>query len=682
MAEAPRASQKAHELITHKDLRIDPYYWLRDREAPETIAYLKSENDFRESEMAHLKPLEDSLFNEMKGRIKEDDSSVPYFKNDYWYYVRYDEGKDYPIYCRKKTSLKAAEEIMLDANIEAAKHDYFQVGGLSVSPNKSWLAYGYDSQSRRIYNIRFRNLENGEEQDYELGNCTGSASWSADGHFVFYTQKDETLRPFQVYRHKLGSNQEEDQLIYEESDPSFICSVYRSKSEKFLIIGSHSTVSNEYRFLDAHQPEGEFEIIQARERDLEYSVAHFGDHWYIRTNYQKAQNFKLMRCPVYAGAKDNWEDLIPHREEVYLEGIEIFKDHLVLEERTQGLSRLRIKRWDDSDDHYIEFDSETYTAGTGLNPSFDSRQLRFGYASLIQPFSVMEYDMETRQQKVLKQQEVLGGFDGNLYQEERRWYTGHDGEKIPVSLVWRKDRKEASGPQNLMLYGYGSYGFTVEPGFSSNRLSLLDRGFTFAIAHVRGGQYMGREWYEKGKMLEKKNTFKDFISIADGLIADGLTHSEQLFAMGGSAGGLLMGTIINWRPELFKAVIAAVPFVDVVTTMLDESIPLTTGEFDEWGNPQDEAYYHYIKSYSPYDNVSAQEYPNLLITTGLHDSQVQYWEPAKWCAKLRDYHQGSNRILMYCNMSTGHGGASGRFEALKETAMEYSFILWQAGIEK
>lgn len=681
MSKAPRAAKKAHELIQHQDPRNDPYYWLRDRENSETIAYLEAENEYREKEMAQLQPLEESLFQELKGRIKEDDSSVPYFKNDYWYYVRYDEGKDYPIYCRKLGSLNAPEEVMLDANVEAEQYDYFQVGGLSVSPDKTWLAYGYDSQSRRIYKIRFRNLQSGAEHDYELSNCTGSASWSADGNYVFYTQKDDTLRPFQVYRHRIGTNPEEDVLVYEEADPTFVCSVYRSKSERFLIIGSHSTVSNEYRFLEAHQPEGEFQVIQERERDLEYSVAHFGEHWYIRTNYQKAQNFKLMRCPLDQGKKEFWEDLIPHREEVYLEGIEIFKDYLVLEERSEGLSRLRIKRWDGSNDHYIEFESETYTAGTGLNPSFDSKHLRFGYASLIQPFSVMEYDMESRQQKVLKQQEVLGGFDSSLYQEERRWYEGHDGEKIPVSLVWRKDL-QPEGPQNLMLYGYGSYGYTIEPGFSSNRLSLLDRGFTFAIAHVRGGQYMGRRWYEKGKMLHKKNTFQDFISIADGLVSDGLTSPSQLFAMGGSAGGLLMGTIINWRPELFKAVIAAVPFVDVVTTMLDESIPLTTGEFDEWGNPKDEEYYHYIKSYSPYDNVSEQEYPNLLITTGLHDSQVQYWEPAKWCAKLRDYHQGNNHILMYCNMSTGHGGASGRFEALKETAMEYSFILWQAGIKK
>ena len=681
MSARPEAPKKNEELRIHNDLRIDPYYWLRDREAQETLDYLNAENDYREHEMASLKPLEDKLFLELKGRIKEDDSSVPYFKNGYWYYVRFDQAKDYPIYCRRAESMEAEEQIMLDVNLQASGHDYFQVGAMSISPDRNWLAYGYDNQSRRIYKIRFRNLETGEELNYELPNCTGSAAWSSDGKFVFYTQKDDTLRPCKIYRHRIGSKPEEDQLVYEEEDPTFICSVYRSKSEAFLIIGSHSTVSNEYRYLPSHLPEGEFRIVQPRERDLEYSIAHFGEHWYIRTNYQGAVNFKLMRTKLDKGLKENWTDLIPHRKEVYLEGIEIFEKFLVLEERNEGLTKLRIKTWDDSDDHYIEFNSETYTAGTGLNPSFESKKLRYGYASLVEPFSVVEYDMESREKKLLKQHEVLGDFDSNNYREERRWYTTEDGKKVAVSIVSRPDQ-QTDGPNKLLLYGYGSYGHTIEPGFSANRLSLLDRGFSFAIAHVRGGQYLGREWYEDGKMLKKKNTFSDFIRVADGLVEDQITSPEQLFAMGGSAGGLLMGTIINWRPELFKAVIAAVPFVDVVTTMLDESIPLTTGEFDEWGNPKNEEYYHYIKSYSPYDNVVDQEYPNLLITTGLHDSQVQYWEPAKWCAKLRDHHQGENKILMYCNMSTGHGGASGRFESLKETAMEYSFLFWQAGIEK
>lgn len=677
----PHAEKSITQLQMHGDLREDPYYWLRERENPDTIAYLESENAYRENKMAHLKALEGELFLELKSRIKEDDSSVPYFKNGYWYYVRYHEGEDHPIYCRRKETMDAPEDIMLDVNVEASGKDYYQVGGMSVSPDRQWLAYGYDDQSRRIYKIRFRNLESKEELDYELPNCTGSAAWSSDNQFVFYTQKDDTLRPSKIFRHRIGSNPQTDIQVFEETDPSFLCSVYRSKSGRFLLIGSHSTVSNEYRFIESDKPESEFRIIQARERDLEYSVAHFGDHWYIRTNYQGATNFKLMKTDLEKGGKENWVDLIPHRESVFLEGLEIFENYLALEERSEGLNRLRVMTWDGKSDHYLDFGSETYTAGIGLNPSFESSKLRYSYASMVQPYSVMEYDMESGEKTILKVQEVVGEFDASLYREERRWYAAADGTKIPVSLVWRPD-VQTEGPQNTLLYGYGSYGITVEPGFSSNRLSLLDRGFSFAIAHIRGGQYMGRQWYDDGKMLKKKNTFSDFITVAEGLIAEKRSSPDKLFAMGGSAGGLLMGTVINWKPELFKAVIAAVPFVDVVTTMLDESIPLTTGEFDEWGNPKEEEYYHYIKSYSPYDNVQAQAYPSLLITTGLHDSQVQYWEPAKWCAKLRDHHQGDNPILMYCNMSTGHGGASGRFEALKETAMEYSFILWQAGIDQ
>jgi oligopeptidase B len=677
----PRAGQKPESLEMHGDTRVDPYYWLRERENPDTIAYLNSENDYRKAVMSGLKPLEEKLFLELKARIKEDDSSVPYFKNGYWYYVRYQEGQDHPIYCRKKNDMEAEEEVMLDVNVEASGKDYYQIGGMSVSPNRQILAYGYDDQSRRIYKIRFRNLSTGKEEHYELPNCTGSAAWASDNQHVFYTQKDDTLRPAKIYRHRLGSDPNTDILVYEEEDPSFLCSVYRSKSGEYIMIGSHSTLSNEYRYLDANNPVGNFNLIQARERELEYSVAHYGAHWYIRTNYQKAQNFKLMRTPLEKTQKEHWEDLIPHREEVYLEGLELFEKYLVLEERSNGLSRLRVRHWDGSKDHYLDFGSETYTAGIGLNPSFESEKLRYSYSSLVQPYSIMEYDMATGEKRVLKEQEVLGDFDSSRYREERRWYKAEDGTEIPVSMVWRADAQE-SGPNKLLLYGYGSYGITVEPGFSSNRLSLLDRGFTFAIAHIRGGQYLGREWYEKGKMLHKRNSFSDFIAVAEGLVADKITAPEQLFAMGGSAGGLLMGTVINWKPELFKAVIAAVPFVDVVTTMLDESIPLTTGEFDEWGNPKEEEYYQYMKSYSPYDNVKEQAYPNLLITTGLHDSQVQYWEPAKWCAKLRDHQQGENHILLYCNMSTGHGGASGRFEALKETAMEYSFLLWQAGIER
>lgn len=678
----PLAKEIPHELIMHNHKRIDPYFWLRERDNPETIAYLESENAYREKHMAHLKGFEEDLFQEMKSRIKEDDSSVPYFRNGYWYYVRYDQGKEHPIYCRKKESLEAEEAIILDANIGAAEHEYYQVGGMSISPDNKWLAFGLDTVGRRINTIHFKNLESGEILEHHLSNNTGSASWSEDGRYVFYTQKDETLRAFKIFRHKFGTEPSTDIEIYHEEDPTFVCSCYKSKSKDYLIIGSHSTVSNEYRYLSSSRPEEQFALIQPRERDLEYSIAHFGDHWYIRTNYQNAQNFCLMRCPVDKGLKENWEVVIPHRSTVYLEGIEIFREYLVIEERELGLTKIRIKRWDDTEDHYLNFNSETYTAGTGLNLNFDSHKLRYYYSSLIEPYSIVEYDMQSRSKTILKQQPILGDFNIEDYREERHWFEAHDGKKVPVSLVHHKDFPPSKQVQNLLLYAYGSYGYTIEPSFSTSRLSLLNRGFTYAIAHIRGGQYLGRKWYEDGKMLHKKNTFEDFISAAKGLVELNFTSPEKLFAMGGSAGGLLMGAVINRAPHLFKAVIAAVPFVDVVSTMLDDSIPLTTGEYDEWGNPNNEEYYHYMLSYSPYDQVSHQEYPNLLITTGLHDSQVQYWEPAKWCAKLRKYKKGDSLVLMYTNMSSGHGGASGRFEALRETAMEYSFILWQAGISK
>ncbi len=678
----PIAKEIPHDLEIHGHKRTDPFFWLRERENPETISYLESENEYRELHTAPLKDFENSLFEEMKARIKEDDSSVPYFKNGYWYYVRYDEGKEHPIYCRKEKSLDTPEKVILDANIGASKHNFYQVGGMSVSPDNNWLAYGLDTIGRRIYQIYFRNLSSGEELEFRLENNTGSCSWSKAGDYIFYTQKDETLRSFKVFRHRFGSDPKEDTEVYHEADPTFVCSCHKSKSQDYLIIGSHSTVSNEYRFLAADDPTGEFSIIQSRERDLEYSVAHFGKHWFIRTNYQDAANFCLMRCPLEKGAKENWEVVISHRKDVYLEGIEIFSEYLVLEEREAGLTRIRVKRWDETEDHYLQFDSETYTAGTGLNLDFASKKLRYYYSSLIEPYSVVEYDMERRDKRILKRQPVLGDFNPSNYREERQWFESHDGTMVPVSLVYRPDRQTAGEAQNILLYAYGSYGYTIEPSFSTTRLSLLDRGFSFAIAHVRGGQYMGRSWYEKGKMLHKKNTFLDFIAAGEGLIKKGYTSPQKLFAMGGSAGGLLIGAVINMRPDIFKAVIAAVPFVDVVSTMLDESIPLTTGEYDEWGNPNNEEYYRYMLDYSPYDQVKEQAYPNILITTGLHDSQVQYWEPAKWCAKLRKYNKGDSLVLMYTNMSTGHGGASGRFEALKETAMEYSFLLWQAGISK
>lgn len=669
----PLAEKITQSLSIHGDDRTDDYFWLRERENPKVIEYLNAENAFRESEMKDTEELQENLFQEIKGRIKQDDASVPYHKNGYWYYVRFEEGKEHPIYCRKKGQLSADEEIIMDVNIEAANHAYYQVAGMSVSPDNKLLAFGEDTVSRRIYTLRFKNLETGEMLEDQITNTTGGAAWANDNETIFYTTKDETLRPNKVFRHKLGSKTEGTE-IYHEADDTFVCGAYRSKSGQFIMIASGSTVSNEYHFLDTSNPEGKFTVLQPRVRDLEYSVAHFGDFWYILTNADKATNFKLMRTPLNKTTKENWEEVIAHRPNVYLENLEIFKEYLVTEERENGLTRIRIKRWDGSDEHYMEFDEETYTAGIGNNPEFDSQTLRYGYSSLTTPSSVIDYDMEFRKKQVMKQQEVVGGHNPEEYHAERIWATAKDGTKVPMSLVYKKSLKKAEGNPTL-LYGYGSYGITVDPGFSATRLSLLDRGFVFVIAHIRGGQYLGRQWYEDGKMLKKKNTFTDFIACAEKLIEDKYTTTEHLYAMGGSAGGLLMGAVMNMRPDLFNGMIAAVPFVDVVTTMLDTTIPLTTGEYDEWGNPNDKDYYDYIKSYSPYDNVEEKDYPSLLITTGINDSQVQYWEPAKWVAKLRTKKKDKNPLYLYTNMDTGHSGASGRFEAYRETAMEYAFLL-------
>jgi len=670
----PLAKKIAQSLSIHEDDRIDEYFWLRDRDNPDVIEYLNAENTFRESEMKDTEILQEKLFEEIKGRIKQNDASVPYHKNGYWYYVRFEEGKEHPIYCRKKGQLSADEEILMDVNIEAANHSYYQVAGMSVSPDNKLLAFGEDTVSRRIYTLRFKNLETGELLEDKIPNTTGGAAWANDNATLFYTAKDETLRPNKVFKHKLGNPSEEDNEIYHETDETFVCGAYRSKSQQYIMIACGSTVSNEYWFLDADNPGGEFKVLQPRLRNLEYSTAHFGQFWYILTNADGATNFKLMRSPVDKPGKENWEEIIPHRANVYLENIEIFKEYLVTEERENGLTRIRIKRWDGSDEHYMEFDEETYTAGIGNNPEFESQTLRYGYSSLTTPSSVIDYDMEFRKKQVMKQQEVVGGHNPEEYHAERIWATAEDGTKVPMSVVYKKSLKKAEGNPTL-LYGYGSYGITVDPGFSATRLSLLDRGFVFVIAHIRGGQYLGRQWYEDGKMLKKKNTFTDFIACAEKLIEDKLTTTKHLYAMGGSAGGLLMGAVMNMRPDLFNGMIAAVPFVDVVTTMLDTTIPLTTGEYDEWGNPNDRDYYDYIKSYSPYDNVEPKEYPSLLITTGINDSQVQYWEPAKWVAKLRTKKTDKNPLYLYTNMDTGHSGASGRFEAYRETAMEYAFLM-------
>jgi len=679
--EPPVAKKMAKELSIHNKTRIDNYFWLNERENPEVIAYLNAENDYTKSILKPTEELQKNLFEEMKGRIKETDESVPYLDNGYYYYTRFEEGKEYPIYCRKKGTLEADEEIMLDVNKMAEGYDYFQVSGLGVSPDNKLLAYGVDTVSRRKFSIYIKNLETGELLPDVISITGGSVAWANDNKTFFYEVKDEqTLRECKIFRHELGTGQDSDKEIFYEKDETFNTFVYRSKSDKYIIIGSSSTMADEYRVLDANNPNGEFKVIQPRERGLEYSISDFKDYFYIRTNLN-ATNFKLVKTPLNKTTKENWVDVIPHREDVYFEGMEIFNKYLVAEERTNGLTQLRIINWEDKSEHYLDFGEETYTAYISVNLDANSNYLRYGYSSLTTPSSTIDYNMETREKIVKKEQEVLGGFDKNNYEAKRIFATASDGKKVPMSVVYRKGIK-LDGSNPALIYGYGSYGATMDPYFSTTRLSLLDRGFVYAIAHVRGSQYLGRPWYEDGKLLNKKNTFTDFNSCAEFLIEQGYTTNDKLFAMGGSAGGLLMGAIANMRPDLYKGIVAAVPFVDVVTTMLDESIPLTTGEFDEWGNPKDSIYYEYMLSYSPYDQVKSQNYPAMLVTTGLHDSQVQYWEPAKWVAKLRDMKTDNNVLLLHTNMEAGHGGASGRFEALKETAMEYAFIFQQLGIEK
>jgi oligopeptidase B len=676
----PKAKEIPYEMTFHGDTRVDEFYWLRDRENPEVIEYLNAENSYREKIMIGTEALQEHLYHEMVGRIKKDDSSVPYELDGYFYYTRYEGDLEYPLYCRKLGSLEAEEEIMLNVNELAEGHDYYQVSGLSMHPSNQKISFGVDTVSRRIYTIYTKDLITDAIEQVTENECTGGSTWSADGNHLFYTVKDaETLRSEKIKRWDALTGVHE--VIFEENDETFSTFVYKTRSKEFIIIGSGSTMSDEYRFIPANDPLAEFQIIQPRERGLEYGVSHFGEHFYIRTNADGATNFKLTKAPVASPSKANWEEVIAHREEVYLESMELFSDYLVLEERSNGLTQLRIQPWG-GDAYYLPFEEEVYTAYLGNNPSFDQAHLRYGYTSLTTPGSVIDYDFSTGKKTVQKQQEVVGGYDASEYETKRLWATATDGTKVPVSLVYKKSMLRENGPNPTLLYGYGSYGITIDPSFSTVRLSLLDRGFVYAIAHIRGSQYMGRPWYENGKMFDKKNTFTDFINCAEALIEEGYATPETLMAMGGSAGGLLMGAVVNERPDLFRGVIAAVPFVDVVTTMLDETIPLTTGEFDEWGNPKNEDSYHYMKSYSPYDNVKAQDYPAMLITTGLHDSQVQYWEPAKWIARLRKTRTNPEQpLLMYCNMETGHGGASGRFAALKETAMEYAFFLDLMGIK-
>jgi len=630
--------------------------------------------------MAPVQGLEEKFYQEIKGRIKEQDESVPYRDNGYYYYTRYEKGGEYPIFCRKKGDLKAAEEVLLNANKMGQGQSYFQIGGYEISDNNQLMAYSVDTVSRRLYTLHFKDLKTGKVYPEAIPNISGNAVWAADNKTVFYAKKDvTTLLPYQLYRHTLGTDPKDDKLIYEEKDNTFNLGVGRSKSKKYIFMVSGSSLSNELHYLDATTPTGAFKTFLPREKDHLYDVEHMGDQFYVRTNWE-APNYRLMVTPVGNTAKSAWKDVIPARKDAFIDNFDLFRDYLVVNERKEGLRQLRIIKWKDKAEHYLPFSEPAYTATISANPELDTPVLRYSYTSLTTPPSTYDYNMDTHKSTLLKQQVVVGSFKKEDYVTERTFVKARDGAMVPISIVYKKGlKKDGSAP--MLQYAYGSYGYSQDPGFSAARLSLLDRGFVYVLCHIRGGQEMGRDWFENGRMLHKKNSFTDFIDCSEYLIKEKYTSSQKLFAMGGSAGGLLMGAVVNMRPDLYKGVIAAVPFVDVVTTMLDESIPLTTGEYDQWGNPNEQQYYDYMLSYSPYDNVQKQAYPNMLVTTGLHDSQVQYFEPAKWVAKLRTMKTDNNLLLLHTDMAAGHGGASGRFKSLHDTARQYAFMMLVLGMK-
>jgi oligopeptidase B len=675
----PKATPIPKQLEKFGQNRVDNYYWLKERTDPKVIAYLDAENAYTDAMMDHTKALQKSLYDQIVGRIKQADSTAPVFDNGYHYYTQFETGKQYPILVRKKGSLEAAEEILLDENALAQGHGYFSLGASQVSPDNRLVAYGVDTGGRLFYTIRVKDLSTGKLLDDAIVDVTGNVAWANDSQTLFYTKQDpNTLRAYRVYRHRLGSPSTDDRLVYEEADETFACRIFRTKSDRYLLIGSRQTLSTEYRFLDADKPDGEFQVIQPRRPRLEYSVDHLDGHFYIRNNHD-AKNFKLARAPIQSPGLDHWEEVVPHRADVFLERFELFRDFLVVEERRDGLIRLHIRPWSGTGEHQVDFGEPAYLAHIGPNHELNTDKLRFVYTSLTTPQSSYDYDMRQKSKTLVKREEVLGGFDPANYVTERLHATASDGVKVPISIVYRKGfAKDGSRP--MLLYGYGSYGASMDASFQTERLSLLDRGFAYAIAHIRGGQELGRDWYENGKLLKKKNTFTDFIACAEHLIREKYARPDRLFAQGGSAGGLLMGAVINLRPDLFNGIIAQVPFVDVVTTMLDPTIPLTTFEYDEWGNPGDRTYFDYMLSYSPYDNVEAKHYPNILVTTSLQDSQVQYWEPAKWVAKLRATKTDTNCLLLRTYKEGSHGGVSGRYRRYEQTAFIYAFLLDMAGI--
>ncbi|WP_375058490.1 S9 family peptidase [Zobellella sp. DQSA1] len=678
----PVAKKIPHILLNHDDLRVDNYHWLRDdeREDPEVLSYLEQENRYSEQVLTPLNELQESLFQEMVARIRQDDNSVPYLKKGYWYQTRYQQGQEYAIVERYPDGQPERVEVLLDGNERAGEHSYYGMGQLAVSADQQTLAFAEDFVSRRQYQIRFKSLQTGEFYEEVLENTSGNLVWANDGKTLFYVKQDEsTLLPYQVYRHVLGTAQSEDVLVYEERDSSFYTSIYKSRSEDYIVIGAWNTLSSEISLVPADAPDTPARVFLPRARGHEYDLEHYQGQFYVRSNKDGA-NFGLYLAKE--GALDQWQPLIPAREEVLLEGFALFRDWLVLEERRAGLVHLRQIHRRDGREHEIRLDDPAYVTWLGANAEAETPWLRYGYSSMTRPVTTYEVNMDTQERRELKQQYVGERFNADEYRSERLWVKVRDGVEVPVSLVYRADRFKQDGSNPLLVYAYGSYGASMDPDFSSSRLSLLDRGFVYAIAHVRGGEELGRDWYEQGRLLSKQNTFNDFIDVTRDLVMQGYGDKGRVFASGGSAGGLLVGSVINMEPDLFKGVVAAVPFVDVVTTMLDESIPLTTGEYDEWGNPEEPEYYHYMKSYSPYDQVKPQAYPHMLVTTGLHDSQVQYWEPAKWVAKLREMKIDDNLLLLHCDMDTGHGGKSGRFESYRELAREYAFLLALADEEQ
>ncbi len=673
----PVAAVRPHRFDEHGNVRVDPYYWLKDRNNPEVIKYLEDENAYTKAVMAHTQALQERLYEELKGRVLQNDQSVPFREGNYFYYTRLVEGKNYPIYARKRGSLSAPEEIMIDANVLAEGKATFLIRAWEVSSAEDLLAFAADTTGGRVSSIRFKNLRTGEMLADIVPRAIGGIAWAEDNRTLFYTKPDSiSVRPYQVYRHRLGTSAATDQMVYEDKDETYYVGVFKTKSRAYIMIQSSQTMATEYSYIRADQPDAPFKVLIPRERGHEYSANQFGEYFYILSN-DHAKNFRLMRTPVARPGRDNWQEVIPHRADVLLEDFEFFRDYLVLTERKDGLVQLRVRPWSGTNEYYLDFGEPAYLAYVSTNLEFDTPVLRYGYTSLTTPSSTYDYDMGTRQKTLLKRDQILGGFDPANYVSERFFTTARDGARVPVSLVYRKG---IARPAPLLLTGYGSYGSSSDPTFSSDRLSLLDRGFAFAIAHIRGGSEMGRAWYENGRQLQKKNTFNDFVDVADDLIRRGYTSADRLFARGASAGGLLMGAVVNMRPELFKGVVAGVPYVDVITTMMDSTIPLTTGEYDEWGNPHDSIFYRYMLSYSPYDHVEQKVYPNLLVTAGLYDTQVLYVEPAKWTAKLRAMKTGTNRLILRTNMEAGHGGASGRYKRWRDVAFEYAFLLDLAGL--